>query len=54
MVARSGRAVIAAGQVVGSDLRKPHTYKLRLTLLSGAREIGPEGGRGGDPGPANE
>ncbi|XP_039311369.1 uncharacterized protein LOC120359106 [Solenopsis invicta] len=31
---------------LGTGLRKPHTYKLRLTLLSGARENGP----GGTPG----
>ncbi|KZC14727.1 hypothetical protein WN55_07476 [Dufourea novaeangliae] len=43
----------AAGWLDKTGLRKPHTYKLRLTLLSGVGR----GGKHGDcpvPGPANE
>lgn len=44
------RALLRAGSLSGTGLRKSHTYKLRLTLLSGARENGP----GGTPESGNE
>jgi len=44
------QAPLRAGSRSGTGLRKPYTYKLRLTLLSDARENGP----GGTPGSGNE